>query len=180
MQEQLEQQWERSSQKKRKTLPNSKIKAEDDMSGSWSSSYGTLLQGTSCLCRFMNNRLQHNEAENNTQTTDDSGAGWQERNQTQWSQKWLISNYIWQTSRIFMTGSNLGEVNQLLQMVASLWDVENTDPKAKRAMSHDCGKPCRTHTLVWNRDAWHQHEGDLNHCHFHWCLQRNMTPEVRP
>lgn len=32
-----------------------------------------------------------------------------------------------------MTGSNLGEVNQLLQMVASLWDVENTDPKAKRA-----------------------------------------------
>lgn len=49
------------------------------------------------------------------------------------AKKWLISNYICQSSRIFMTGSNLGEVNQLLQMVASLWDVENTDPKAKRA-----------------------------------------------
>lgn len=52
-----------------------------------------------------------------------------------------------------MTGSNLGEVNQLLQMVASLWDVENTEPKAKRAMCHDCGKPFRTRTFVWNRDA---------------------------
>lgn len=35
----------------------------------------------------MNNRLQHNEAENNTQTTEDSGAAPQERNQTQGSQK---------------------------------------------------------------------------------------------
>lgn len=79
-----------------------------------------------------------------------------------------------------MTESSLGEANQLLQMVGSLWDVENTDPEAKRAMNHDCGKPFRTHTLVWNRDAWHQHEGDWNHCHFHSCLQRNMTPEVGP
>lgn len=52
-----------------------------------------------------------------------------------------------------MTGSNPGEVNQLLQTAASLWDVENTDPTAKRAMSHDCGKPFRTHILLWNRDA---------------------------
>lgn len=46
-----------------------------------------------------------------------------------------------------MTGRDRGGVNQLLQMVASPKDMENTDPKAKRAMSHDGGKPFRTNSL---------------------------------
>lgn len=51
--------------------------------------------------------------------------------------------------------------------------------KPKELWTMTVGSPSG-HTPLCGTDAWHQHEGDWNHCHFHSCLQRNMTPEVGP